>query len=140
MGNCTPISRIMATKILAIDICESLQSVYDLFQKYTIIDHIPVIEKGILKGMVNRTMLESLCPSIDKSTTVGKIMSHQFVYLSAENPITNAAEIFRTNIFKLIPIVNKQQVLVGVVTPKELTKFNINNKYSLNKSKVPTFY
>ena len=138
MGNCTPISRIMATKILAIDICESLQSVYDLFQKYTIIDHIPVIEKGILKGMVYRTMLDSICPSTDKSTAVSQIMSRQFVYLSTENPIAAAVEIFRSNIFNLIPIVDKSKILVGILTPQDLNKTKKNDQFYLNNSKIST--
>mgnify|MGYP002624871146 CR=1 FL=1 len=128
MGNGTPISRIMATNILAIDICESLQSVYDLFQRYTI-DDIPVTEKGILKGMISRSTLNCIRPSIYKSTSVGKIMSRQFIYLSSENPITTAMEIFKMNIFKLIPIVDKKQTLVGILTPQHLSfSSNIKNR------------
>ena len=119
MGEGTPISRYMATKIIAVEICENLQTVFDLFQIYTI-NHIPVIEDGILKGIVNRVVFDDIRPSIYKTTTVDKIMTHQFVYLSSDNLVREAIEIFNTKIFDYIPIVDKNDILIGTLTPQQL--------------------
>ena len=135
MGNCLPISRFMATKVLAVEICETLQSVYDLFQLYTI-DHIPVIEKGILKGMIARSTLNQVRPSIYNSTTVEKVMSRQFVFLAKESTLADAEELFNTKLFKFLPIVDGKQNLVGIITPQHLLKAKKYPRLNLNSMKA----
>lgn len=121
MRSNTPISRIMATKYLAIEICDTLQTVYDLFQQYAI-DHIPVTDKGKFIGLIKRATLKSIRPSLYKSTVVKKAMCKQAIFLSPENSITSALEVFKVNFFKTIPIVDKHSQLVGVLSPRHLKK------------------
>jgi CBS domain-containing protein len=135
MGEGTPISRYMANKIIAVDICENLQNVFDLFQIYTI-NHIPVTEDGILKGIVSRFMLDNIRPSIFKTTTVDKIMTNQFVYLSSDNLVREAIEIFNTKIFDYLPVVDKNNILIGTLTPQHLVNTQRSTRHDRMKRKI----
>ena len=121
MRSFMPISRIMAKRFLHIDISDTLQTVYDLFQQYTI-DYIPVTDNGKFIGMIKRATLNAVRPSLYNCTVAKSVISRQAIYLSPDTTINSAAEVFKSNAFKFIPVVDKHEQLVGIVKPGHLKK------------------
>jgi CBS domain-containing protein len=58
--------------------------------------------------------------------TASDLTTRNIIYLSPENSIADAAEIFETEIFTEIPIVNSYRKLVGVLSKDDLFRLPMN--------------
>jgi predicted transcriptional regulator len=55
-------------------------------------------------------------------------MSNPIITLLETNSIMDALQTMTTNNFRRLPVINKEEKLVGIVTNKDIFKIIINNK------------
>lgn len=129
-----PITSIMTTNVVKINITDDLTKAEHLFKKYHI-RHIPVVSGNIIVGMLSYTDLLriSFVDAVDEDAdvvdvtvynmfTVEQVMTKKLVTISPETTIKEAAEILASHEFHALPVVH-DQLLVGIVTTTDVIKY-----------------
>ncbi|MBS4040856.1 MAG: CBS domain-containing protein [Flavobacteriales bacterium] len=129
-----PISSIMTTNVVKINISDDLTKAEHLFKKHHI-RHIPVVSGNTIVGMLSYTDLLriSFVDAVDEDAdvvdvtvynmfTVEQVMTKKLVTISPETTIKEAAEILATHEFHALPVVH-DQLLVGIVTTTDVIKY-----------------
>jgi len=80
----------------------------------------------------------------DLRSQVVNIMTNPIITLLETNSIMDALQTMTTNNFRRLPVINKEEKLVGIVTNKDIFKIIINNKglladYYNNKNFQPSY-
>lgn len=94
------------------------------------IHHVPVAEEGRLVGIVTTYDLWQMGKSFDDydKIKVKDIMTEKIAKLSPNAKIGTAAELFLSNRFHAIPIVDGER-LVGIVTSFDVMRYNFRKEY-----------
>lgn len=129
-----PVSTIMTTSIIKLNITDTLTKAETLFKKNHI-RHIPVVNSNKIVGMLSYTDLLriSFADAVDENDTiidstvynmfsVEQVMSKNLISVSPETTIKEAAEILATREFHALPVC-KGDLLVGIVTTTDLIKY-----------------
>ncbi len=130
-----PISAIMTTQLITLDINDPLRRAKEIFEQNDF-HHIPVLQKGeSLVGIISREdwlrRLKSKSVNTEGKTwtefeyaslTAGDIMTPHPMALDTEDTIGLAADIFLANKFHALPIVEDGQ-LVGMITSHDLLQY-----------------
>jgi CBS domain-containing protein len=80
--------------------------------------HLPVLENGLLVGMVAHCDLEH---APDESATVADVMTRTVFIASPEMPLAEAARVFRRRPFCAMPVLRGREV-VGVVSRADVKR------------------
>lgn len=127
------IQEIMAAPVVSVEMDDMLYVVKDIFE-HTQFHHLPVVEEGILKGILSdRDLLKALSPCLGTLAETEKdlrtlkrrvhhIMSRNPIFLHPHDPIERAVDIFNTHTFSCIPVVDYAQRPVGMVSWRDLFK------------------
>ncbi|MFT7031581.1 MAG: CBS domain-containing membrane protein [Cyclobacteriaceae bacterium] len=131
------ISEIMTQEVLTVDIKDSLQQVSDIFQSNKL-RHLPVLAHGNLLGMISYTDILRISfgntfgddqtdadQAIFDMLSINQVMKHNPVSVSADQTITEVAEILSAKEFHALPVTNDKE-LVGIVTTTDLIKYYID--------------
>lgn len=131
------ISAIMTQEVLTVDINDPLQKVSDMFQSNKL-RHLPVLAHGNLVGMISHTDILRISfgntfgedqtgadQAIFEMLSINQVMKHSPVSVSADQTITEAAEILSNKEFHALPVTNEKE-LVGIVTTTDLIKYFIH--------------
>ncbi len=134
MKNHVPITSIMTTNVVKINVSDDLTKAEQLFKKHHI-RHIPVVSGNAIVGMLSYTDLlrMSFVDAVDEDAdvvdatvynmfTVEQVMTKKLVTISPESTIKAAAEILATHEFHALPVVH-DQLLVGIVTTTDVIKY-----------------
>lgn len=130
-----PIATIMTDHVVVLDINnDDLAHAELLFKKHKI-RHLPVVDNGILVGMLSLTDLQRLsfvnkfgAEELDVDTaiyemlSVPQVMVAKPVTIDASRTIREAAELLATHEFHALPVVSKKR-LVGIVTSTDMIRF-----------------
>lgn len=129
-----PVSTIMTTSIIKLNITDTLTKAETLFKKNHV-RHIPVVNSNKIVGMLSYTDLLriSFADAVDEDDTiidstvynmfsVEQVMSKNLISVSPETTIKEAAEILATREFHALPVC-KGDLLVGIVTTTDLIKY-----------------
>ncbi len=129
-----PISSIMTTKLITLDVNDGLDKAEHLFKKYKI-RHIPVIEKDKIIGMISMNDLlrisfadgayreeENISSSIYEMFTLRQIMIGNLETVSPDTTIKEVAELLVKREFHSLPVV-ENGTLKGMVTTTDLIKY-----------------
>jgi CBS domain-containing membrane protein len=129
-----PITSIMTTNVVKINISDDLTKAEHLFKKHHI-RHIPVVSGNTIVGMLSYTDLLriSFVDAVDEDAdvvdvtvynmfTVEQVMTKKLVTISPETTIKEAAEILATHEFHALPVVH-DQLLVGIITSTDVIKY-----------------
>lgn len=129
-----PVSTIMTTSIIKLNITDTLTKAETFFKKNHI-RHIPVVNSNKIVGMLSYTDLLriSFADAVDEDDTiidstvynmfsVEQVMSKNLISVSPETTIKEAAEILATREFHALPVC-KGDLLVGIVTTTDLIKY-----------------
>lgn len=129
-----PVSTIMTTSIIKLNITDTLTKAETLFKKNHI-RHIPVVNSNKIVGMLSYTDLLriSFADAVNEDDTiidstvynmfsVEQVMSKNLISVSPETTIKEAAEILATREFHALPVC-KGDLLVGIVTTTDLIKY-----------------
>lgn len=123
----------MTTQVLAVAPDDLMEKVRDIFEHYNI-HHIPVVKHQQVVGMVSREDYfrvingfmhrsdknDSYNDALLRSLLVEEVMSQHVITLTPEDPLAQAADVFRKNAFHAIPIVAEHNILVGIITTYDL--------------------
>lgn len=132
-----PVSDIMTTNIVKLNVTDNLTKAESLFKKHKI-RHIPVVSSDKIIGMLSYTDLLriSFADAIDDDEdvvdvtvynmfSVEQVMAKNLVKISPETTIKETAEILSKQEFHALPVVNGD-LLVGIVTTTDLIKYLID--------------
>lgn len=128
------ISTIMSTKIIALNREDDLEQAELLFKRHKI-RHIPVVNEGVVIGMLSYTDLLriSFADAVDETETeietlvynmftIDQVMVKNVVTIASDSTIKEVAEILAKNEFHALPVVDDGR-LVGIVTTTDLINY-----------------
>ncbi len=136
------IREIMTTDLVTVRPDVVAIEIYELFKKYDF-HHLPVVENGeVLVGIISKEDFFRVSYLLSHQTT-GKTWSEKHyqtlqakdfmttypMTLDPEDTIGLAADIFLSNKFHALPVIEDQQ-LVGIVTTHDLLRFSFNSPYT----------
>ncbi|MFM2230657.1 MAG: hypothetical protein RL607_1915 [Bacteroidota bacterium] len=129
-----PVTQIMTTNVIKLNVTDDLTKAETLFKKHHI-RHIPVVNGNRIVGMLSLTDLLriSFADAVDEDAqevdvtvynmfTVEQVMARNLVKVSPETSIREVAEILATKEFHALPVV-MDELLVGIVTTTDLIKY-----------------
>jgi CBS domain-containing protein len=129
-----PVSSIMTTNLITLDVKDGLDKAEHLFKKYKI-RHIPVIEKNKIIGMISMNDLlrisfadgayreeENISSSIYEMFTLRQLMIGNLETVSPDATIKEVAELLVKREFHSLPVV-ENGTLKGMVTTTDLIKY-----------------
>ena len=125
-----PISSIMSTNVVSLDVNDNLSAVMDILKKNRV-HHLPVIDGKKLVGIVTSWDLLKLNRTFEEyqSIKVSDIMTRKLAVLEPNMHIGSAAEVLLANLFHAIPIVNDDYELVGIVTAFDILRYEHDKEY-----------
>ncbi|MFT4780412.1 MAG: CBS domain-containing membrane protein [Psychroserpens sp.] len=132
----TPISAIMTTDVITLNLTDNLETAESLFKKNKI-RHIPVVSGDHIIGILSYTDLLriSFADSVNEEeqdvdtvvynmSTIEQVMAKNLVSVTSNSTIKEVAEILSKKEFHALPIVDDNK-LVGIVTTTDLINFLI---------------
>ncbi|MBK7468798.1 MAG: CBS domain-containing protein [Saprospiraceae bacterium] len=123
------VGSIMTTNLITVGPSDTLQTVKDILISRRI-HHVPVVEEGIMVGLVSIDDLFKL--NINHSdygnTLVSTVMTKKLAKVESTDKIGTAAEVFMEHLFHALPVVDDGK-LVGIVTSFDLLKYEYNKEY-----------
>ena len=134
------VSEIMTTDIITITMDDMVKKVRDLFDRNSC-HHLLVVDKNKLEGVISdRDLLKNISPFIDmplaerKQDTatlnrrVHQIMTRKAVTADPDMPIEDAARTMLFHKVSCLPVVNDQNIPIGIVTWRDLLAALIDTK------------
>ncbi|MGZ5817325.1 MAG: CBS domain-containing protein [Burkholderiaceae bacterium] len=127
------VGQIMSGHPVSVGLDDSLGAVKDIFDNAKF-HHLLVIEEGKLFGVVSdRDLLRHISPNIGTNNytikdldtlkkRVHQIVTRQPISLHPEATIVDAVAIFNTHRISCIPIVDNENVPVGIITWRDIMK------------------
>lgn len=128
------IKEIMTRDVITVEPDDVMSKVRDIFDHYSI-HHIPVVHHNELVGIISRedyfrvihgfcmqhsAVNESYNDALLRSLLVAEVMSKNIAHLEPDDLLETAAGYFRENLFHAIPVVDKQNQLLGIITTYDL--------------------
>lgn len=134
-----PVSTIMTSHVLSVNITDNLGEIKDLINKHKI-RHVPVLKDKKLVGIVSRTDINRLTFSslydeqedaddaVFEMLTISQVMTHKPKVVHRTDTIKDVAEIFASSEFHALPVVNEkdESKLVGIVTTTDVIKYMLD--------------
>lgn len=129
-----PVSSIMTTNVIKLNLSDDLTKAESLFKKHHI-RHIPVVNGNSIVGMLSYTDLLriSFADAIDEDEevvdvtvynmfSVEQVMARNLVKVGPDDTIKKVAEILASKEFHALPVV-QGDLLVGIVTTTDLINY-----------------
>ena len=135
MKRTTPISEIMTTEVVTLNVADRLETAEKLFKKYKI-RHIPVVKDKAVLGMLSYTDLLriSFADVSDDETSIDtfvydmfsiqQVMAKNLFMVAPNSTIKEVAELLSKKEFHALPVVEDNE-LVGIVTTTDLINYLI---------------
>lgn len=131
----TPVSKIMTTDILSVNLTQSLRDV-DAVIKDQHIRHVPVVSGENIIGMLSKTDLQKitfvntvdgdgLTTAMYDNLSIEQVMTKEVTTVDKDDTILDVATILSKNEFHALPV-TEQGKLVGIVTTTDLVKYLID--------------
>ncbi|RMG80459.1 MAG: CBS domain-containing protein [Bacteroidetes bacterium] len=143
-----PVAQLMTTDVVFVKPDDVLTKVDELFRAHNI-HHLPVIdEEGKVVGIISKTDFyrlqhgmtlfkatdaEAFNQALFRSLLVKEVMTKQVAKLHPDDTIEIAAGIFRENLFHAMPVVDKDNKLVGILTTYDLLNYAFREPALLDK-------
>lgn len=132
-----PVSTIMTTNVIKLNVSDDLTKAEQLFKKNHI-RHIPVVSGNKILGMLSYTDLlrisfvdavddddEVVDTTVYNMFTVEQVMAKNLISIAPETTIKEAAEILASKEFHALPVC-EGNLLVGILTTTDLIKYLIS--------------
>ncbi|WP_042149509.1 MULTISPECIES: HPP family protein [unclassified Pseudoalteromonas] len=130
------IADIMTTSVFQLDIENSMYEVHKLM-KESQIRHVPISQNNEFKGVVTqKTIIAKVMYLLDnygssslerreKSVSVSDLIDKKVGFANPNMPLVDAAEFFLANRHGCLPIVDKDNLLQGIVTSSDFVKLSL---------------
>lgn len=121
------VATVMAKKLVTVTADKSIYDVVDLLINRGI-SGVPVVDKsGDLVGILSekdclRVLTRDAQESLPIDVTVGELMSKEPVTIRDDMPVARAAEIFSTNHFRRLPVLDKDDRLIGQISRRDVLR------------------
>jgi acetoin utilization protein AcuB len=137
MDKQTPVKNIMTSPVLTVEPNDIMTKVQDIFQSNDF-HHLPVVNNGKVVGIISKSDFyrlqsaftffrrereEAYNNAIMRSLLVKEVMSKQVASVQLTDSVSLAAAFFRENLFHCLPVVDGDEILVGIITPFDLLNF-----------------
>ena len=122
---------IMTRQVLTMHPDQLVSDAYDIIRQKRY-HHLPVVnEDNRLVGIITSfdLMRMEVCPEEYAQYKVADVMTRRVAYLSPEDQIGAAAEVFMKHLFHGLPICDENMKLVGIVTTHDILKYNYYKEY-----------
>ena len=132
-----PVSTIMTSNVVKLNITDDLTKAESLFKKHHI-RHIPVVSGNAIVGMLSYTDLlrisfvdavfddeEIVDATVYNMFSIDQVMAKNLIKVSPDTTIKEVAEILSQKEFHALPVV-LDELLVGMVTTTDLIKYLID--------------
>src|SRR5690606_13824584 len=132
-----PVSTIMTTNVIKLNVSDSLSKAEKLFKENKI-RHIPVMNGNKIIGMLSYTDLLriSFAETIDEDDqiidvtvydvfTIEQVMAKNLICISPDTTIKEAAEILAHREFHALPV-TANGILIGIITTTDLIRYLLN--------------
>lgn len=128
-----PVSQIMSTELITLDLSQSLYDAERLFKKHNI-RHLPVVDGKKLIGVLSYSDLlkisyadlteneENVSAVVYDMYTIQQVMAKVPISVEPETSIKEVAEVLADQSFHSIPITDGEE-LVGIVTTTDLLNY-----------------
>lgn len=130
-----PVSKIMSTDLLTVNITNTLFDVKEIFNSKKV-GHLPVVSGDKVVGILSKTDFAGATYFISKdgyaqgkgsesilhTMKIDEIMTSELVTVSSTTLIHDVAEIFAENQFHSLPVVDDEK-LKGIVTTTDVIKY-----------------
>ncbi len=127
-----PVASIMtpAEKLITCKPADSMVTAQRTMEKHRL-HHLPIVEEGKLAGLITTTDLLRLNRRFEEyaGLDVKDVMTTKLAKLEPDAKVGTAATIFLENLFHLIPIVDGQDQLKGIITTFDVLKYNYQKEY-----------
>ncbi|MTB51412.1 CBS domain-containing protein [Lewinella sp. W8] len=131
----TPVSKIMSTDLMSVNVTQSLRQVDEMIRGEHI-RHVPVVSGKRIIGMLSKTDLQkiSFVNTVDgdgltmamyDNLTIDQVMTTDVVTVDKNDTILDVAVILSKNEFHALPVTENGE-LVGIVTTTDLIKYLID--------------
>ena len=129
-----PVKEVMTDRVITVEPTTVMNKVAEIFKTHHI-HHLPVVEKGKVVGIISTSEINRLehhftlfkssqateiNAAIFNSLLAREVMTAQIVVIRDTDTVQFAADIFRENLFRALPVVDDQKQLVGILTPYDL--------------------
>lgn len=133
----TRIAEIMTENVIVLRPEDTMDAVQDIFRKHNI-HHLPVVDRGKVVGIISHSDYLKLLhgftlfktkksdeynDAILRSLLVREVMTKQVATLGPDDTIELAAGFFRENLFHALPVVDEDNLLIGIVTTYDLLNY-----------------
>lgn len=130
----TPISELMTTHVHTLEVGAKLSEVRRLLTEQRV-HHVPIVAEGVLVGMVSSRDLvrvlhtakpapgESIDQTLDRSSTVAKVMSSELVTLRSDASVEQAIERIAEGSVHSVLVLDAGRRLAGIVTDTDLLDY-----------------
>ncbi|MCB0571256.1 MAG: CBS domain-containing protein [Phaeodactylibacter sp.] len=133
-----PVSEVMSRDLLIIRKDEMLGRVNEIFRAYNI-HHLPVVDAhGQLCGIISKAdqlranhLIGLYNQAFHEEVTAQDIMTRQVATIGPDEPLQKAADVFLSNIFHALPVVDRGQ-LIGIITTHDLLRFSYSEELLLD--------
>ena len=127
------VNKIMTHSIVTVEMDDSLKTVKDIFDSVSF-HHLLVLDAGKLFGIVSdRDLLKAISPNIGLASETEKdlatlnkkvhqILSRKPITVSSQSDIYDAIAIFNENRISCIPVVDDNNVPVGILSWRDILK------------------
>jgi len=125
------VKSIMTTNLITVKPSDTLAHVRHIFMRNSI-HHLPVVDTaGRLVGILTTYDMwkNEIAPADYSTIQVMDIMTIRIAKISPDDKIGTAAEIFLDNRFHALPIVNEDNLLLGIVTSHDVLKYEYLKEY-----------
>lgn len=127
-----PVATIMtpAEKLITCKPEDSMVTAQRTMEKHRL-HHLPIVENGKLAGLITTTDLLRLNKRFEEYSglDVKDVMTTKLAKLNKNSKVGTAATIFLENLFHLIPIVEEDDTLHGIITTFDVLKYNFQKEY-----------
>ncbi len=146
-----PIKNIMTTEVITVQPNDLMMMVKEIFDANKF-HHIPVVdESGSLVGMISRhdyniiltrlsifknSRTEADNQKIMRALLVEDVMTQQVTKLRPKDSIFKAVEIFKENLFHAVPIVDDENLLLGLLSTFDLLNYAFDEKRTSPLEKI----
>ena len=122
--------QIMTPNVVTITPEQTVADAYDIIKNKRY-HHIPVVDGTELVGIITSydLMRMEVCPSEYGAHYVKDVMTTHVAYLSPNDLVGAAAEVFMEHLFHGLPVCDDHKNLVGIVTTHDILKYSYYKEY-----------
>lgn len=134
MKQLDPLSHVMTANLKTVQIHQKLSEVRRIFVENQL-HHVPVVNDRKLVGLISTTDILrlnlgvsdtnswSIDMILDQQFTIEQVMQKNLVTIDINSTVRKAAHLLSDGVFHSLPVVDKDNNLVGIITSTDLIRY-----------------